>query len=177
MPGTVGTPLWGVRVAVMNDAGALLPPGERGEVVIRGHGVMKGYLKDPDATAEAFRGGWFHTGDIGVIDADGYLAIVDRKKEMIIRNGMNVYPREIEEVLITHPAVSLVAVVGIPHMEYGQEVKAFVVPQTGADLQPEALIAWARERMASYKYPRVVELRDLLPMTASGKIKKVELVD
>ncbi|NQW08806.1 MAG: long-chain fatty acid--CoA ligase [Alphaproteobacteria bacterium] len=174
-PGTVGTPLWGVRVAIMDDAGTLLPSGERGEVVIRGHGVMKGYLKDPEATAEAFRGGWFHSGDIGVIDGDGYLAIVDRKKEMIIRNGMNVYPREIEEVLITHPAVSLVAVVGTPHEEHGQEIKAFVVPRAGAELEPEALIAWAKERMASYKYPRAVELRDALPMTASGKIKKTEL--
>lgn len=176
-PGTVGTPLWGVRVAVMDDDGNQLPPGERGEVVIRGHGVMKGYLKDPEATAEVFRGGWFHSGDIGVIDEDGYLAIVDRKKEMIIRNGMNVYPREIEEVLITHPAVSLVAVVGTPHEEHGQEVKAFVVPQAGATLEPEALTAWARERMANYKYPREVELRGALPMTASGKIKKTELMN
>lgn len=174
-PGSVGIPLWGVQVRVVDDDGVPVPIGERGEVVVRGHCVMKGYLNDPDATAEAFRDGWFHTGDIGRFDADGYLFIVDRKKEMIIRNGMNVYPREVEEILISHPDVSLVAVIGVPDPEHGQEVKAVVVPAAGATLDETGLIAWARERMGAHKYPRLVEFRDALPMNATGKIQKKAL--
>jgi long-chain acyl-CoA synthetase len=174
-PGSVGTPLWGVQVAVMDDEGRLLGDGERGEIVVRGHGVMKGYLKNPEATAEAFKGGWFHTGDIGERDADGYYFIVDRKKEMIIRNGMNVYPREIEEILITHPAISLVAVIGVPSERTGQEVKAVVVPERGAAVTAEEITEWAKTRMANYKYPRLVEIREALPMTATGKIMKKAL--
>ena len=153
-PGTCGTPIWGVQVRVVDEDGQPVPTGERGEIVVRGHCVMKGYLKDPEATREAFRGGWFHTGDIGIFDEDGYLSIVDRKKEMIIRGGMNVYPREIEEVMITHPEVSLVAVIGVPDERVGQEVKAVVVPAAGASPDPDALIAWCKERMAAFKYPR-----------------------
>lgn len=171
-PGSVGTPLWGVQVRIVDEEDKELPRGERGEVVIRGHCVMKGYLNDPTATAEAFRGGWFHTGDIGLLDADGYLFIVDRKKEMIIRNGMNVYPREVEEVLTTHPEVSMVAVIGVPHEEHGQEVKAVAVRSPGSRLVEGDLIAWARERMGAHKYPRIVEFRDALPMNATGKIQK-----
>ena len=128
-PGTVGLPIFACEVAVVDDDDRPLPAGERGEVVIRGHNVMKGYYKRPAETAEALRDGWFHTGDIGVLDADGYLSIVDRKKDMILRGGINVYPREVEDVLMTHPAVSLAAVVGVPDDRLGEEVKAFVVLQ------------------------------------------------
>ncbi len=173
--GSVGLPLWGVQVRVVDDAGNEVPSGERGEVVIRGHCVMKGYLNDPQATAEAFRGGWFHTGDIGTLDGDGYLFIVDRKKEMIIRNGMNVYPREVEEILMSHPEVSLAAVIGVPHDEHGQEVKAVAVRAPGSQIRESSLIEWARARMGAHKYPRVVEFRDALPMNATGKIQKKDL--
>lgn len=174
-PGSVGTPLWGVQVRIVDDDGAEMPRGERGEVVVRGHCVMKGYLNDPQATAEAFKRGWFHTGDIGIMDEDGYLFIVDRKKEMIIRNGMNVYPREVEEILMSHPEVSLAAVIGVPHEEHGQEVKAVAVRAPGAQICESSLIDWAREHMGAHKYPRVVEFRDALPMNATGKIQKKEL--
>ena len=120
--------------------------------------------------------GWFRTGDIGTADADGYLYVVDRKKDLIIRGGFNVYPRELEEVLLTHPAVSLAAVVGVPHDSHGEEVKAYVVRTAGAELTEAELIAWCKQNMAAYKYPRIVEFRDSLPMTATGKILKRELV-
>ena len=149
--------------------------GEPGEVLIRGHCVMRGYLNKPEATAEAFRGGWFHSGDIGQLDEDGYLYIVDRLKDMIIRGGFNVYPREVEEVLMGHEAVSLVAVIGVPHEKYGEEIKAIAVPNVGAELDPDALIAWSKAHLAAYKYPRIVEIRDSLPMNATGKILKKEL--
>jgi long-chain acyl-CoA synthetase len=136
---------------------------------------MKGYYENPDATAEAKRGGWFRTGDIGQFDEDGYLSIVDRKKDMILRGGFNVYPREIEEVLMTHPAVALAAVVGIPDERLGEEVRAYVVRRPGQSIGDAELIAWAREQLASYKYPRSIEFRDALPMTATGKVLKREL--
>jgi long-chain acyl-CoA synthetase len=150
-----------------------VPDSEDGEIAIRGHNIMTGYLGRPDATAEAIRDGWFRTGDIARRDKDGYYYIVDRAKDMIVRGGFNVYPREIEEVLITHPAVSLVAVVGIPHDSHGEEVKAFVVP--AATVTEAELVAWCKEHMAAYKYPRIVEFRDSLPTTATGKILKREL--
>jgi long-chain acyl-CoA synthetase len=137
--------------------------------------VMKGYYNNPAATAEAMRAGWFRTGDIGQFDADGYLAIVDRKKDMILRGGFNVYPREIEELLITHPSVAMCAVVGVPDERLGEEVKAFIVRKPGASLTEDELMSWSREQLASYKYPRIVEFRDALPMTATGKILKREL--
>jgi long-chain acyl-CoA synthetase len=174
-PGTVGLPVFGVDVRCFDEHDRAVPTGERGEVVVRGPNVMKGYYENPDATAEAKRGGWFRTGDIGQIDADGYLSIVDRKKDMILRGGFNVYPREIEDTLLTHPAVALAAVVGVPDERLGEEVKAFIVLRTGQELSGEVLIAWAREQMAGYKYPRLVEFRDTLPMTASGKILKRDL--
>jgi long-chain acyl-CoA synthetase len=152
-----------------------LASGAAGEVVIRGHNVMKGYYKRPAETAEALRGGWFHTGDIGVIDADGYLAIVDRIKDLVLRGGMNVYPREIEEVLMTHPAVSLTAVIGVPDERLGEEIKAFIVRKPGASLTEDELIAWCKEQLAAYKYPRYVEFRDALPMGGTGKVLKREL--
>jgi len=174
-PGTVGQPLFSVEIRCVDDQDRPVPSGEPGEVVIRGHNVMKGYYKRPEATAAAIRNGWFHTGDIGAIDADGYLSIVDRKKDLILRGGLNVYPRELEEVLMTHPAVSLAAVVGVPDERLGEEVKAFVVRRPGQEVSEEDLKAWCRERMAGYKYPRIIEFRDHLPVSATGKILKREL--
>jgi long-chain acyl-CoA synthetase len=137
---------------------------------------MKGYYGRPDATAEAIRDGWFRSGDLGRRDADGWYYIVDRSKDMIIRGGFNVYPREIEEVLMEHPAVSLAAVIGIPHESHGEEIKAVVIKEKGHDDVSEAdLVGWAKEQLAAYKYPRVVEFVDALPMTATGKILKREL--
>jgi long-chain acyl-CoA synthetase len=176
-PGSIGLPVWGVEVTVVRDDGSEAAVDEAGEIVIRGHNVMKGYLGQPEATAKAIDAqGWFRTGDVGMRDADGYLYIVDRKKDMIIRGGFNVYPRELEEVLHTHPAVSLAAVVGVPHERHGEEVKAFVIREPGATITEAELIAWCQQTMAAYKYPRIVEFRDTLPMTATGKILKRELV-
>src|SRR5215469_11636263 len=170
--GSIGLPVWGVEVDVLTKDGASADTGEPGEIVIRGHNVMKGYYGRPGAIDDD---GWFRTGDIGTRDADGYLYVVDRKKDMIIRGGFNVYPRELEEVLLTHPQVSLAAVVGVPHPSHGEEVKAFVVRTPGAELTEAGLIAWCKQNMAAYKYPRLVEFRDSLPMTATGKILKREL--
>jgi long-chain acyl-CoA synthetase len=136
---------------------------------------MKGYHGRPEATAEAIHDGWFRSGDLARKDEDGYYYIVDRSKDMIIRGGFNVYPREIEEILITHPAVSLVAVIGVPHESHGEEIKAVVVKKPGDPTTEEELLAWGKEQFASYKYPRVVEFRDELPMTATGKILKREI--
>jgi long-chain acyl-CoA synthetase len=174
-PGTVGFPIFGVDVRCVDEHDNAVAPGERGEVVVRGPNVMKGYYDRPEATAEAMRGGWFRTGDIGQFDAEGYLAIVDRKKDMILRGGFNVYPREIEEVLMTHPAVGLVAVIGVPDPRLGEEIKAVVVRRPNTTLTAEELIAWAREQMAAFKFPRIIEFRDSLPTSATGKILKREL--
>jgi len=174
-PGTVGQPLFAVDIMIVDDKDEQVEAGQPGEVVIRGHNVMKGYYKQPEATAEAMRNGWFHTGDIGIFDADGYLSIVDRKKDMILRGGLNVYPRELEEVMLTHPAVSLVAVVGVPDERLGEEVKAFVVRKAGADVTEDALRDWCKEQFAAYKYPRFIEFRTELPTSATGKILKREL--
>jgi len=177
-PGSIGYPIWGVEVKLIDpewnevDGG----PDAVGEIAIRGHNVMKGYYNRPEATAEVMRDGWFRSGDLARRDEDGFYYIVDRAKDMIIRGGFNVYPREVEEVLLTHEAVSLVAVVGVPHEALGEEVKAYVIRQPGADVTEEELVAWCKQQMASFKYPRVVEFRDTLPMTATGKILKRELV-
>ena len=173
--GSVGFPVWGVQIRVVDEAGADVPTGELGEIIIRGHVVMKGYYKKPEATEAAIKNGWFYSGDVGRLDADGFLYIADRVKDMILRGGFNVYPRELEEVLMTHPAVSLVAVIGVPHEEFGEEIKAFIVRKPGANHSENQMIEWCRENMASYKYPRLVEFRDALPMTATGKILKREL--
>jgi long-chain acyl-CoA synthetase len=171
-PGTVGLPIVACEIAIVDDQDRPQPAGERGEVVIRGHNVMKGYYKRPAETAEALRGGWFHTGDIGVLDADGYLSIVDRKKDLVIRGGMNVYPREVEEVLTTHPAVSLAAVVGVPDERLGEEIKAYVVLKPGATLAADELVAWSRDQLAAFKYPRLIEFRESLPIGPTGKVFK-----
>ncbi|MDQ2919603.1 MAG: AMP-binding protein, partial [Verrucomicrobiota bacterium] len=148
---------------------------ELGEIIIRGHNIMKGYYKRPEATAAAIKNGWFYSGDIGSYDADGFLYIADRVKDMILRGGFNVYPRELEEVLMTHEAVSLCAVVGVPCNEFGEEIKVYIVKKEGAAASETEIVEWCRKNMASYKYPRSVEFRETLPMTATGKILKREL--
>ena len=150
-------------------------PDAIGEIAIKGHNIMKGYYARADATDEAIQDGWFRSGDLGRRDEDGWYYIVDRSKDMIIRGGFNVYPREVEEVLMTHEGVSLAAVIGIPHESHGEEIKAVVIRNEGASVTEEELVAWAEEQMAAYKYPRVVEFVDTLPMTATGKILKREL--
>ncbi len=175
-PGSIGTPIWGVEVKLIDDEWhSVEEPDAIGEIAIRGHNVMTGYYQRPDDTAWAVHEGWFRSGDLARRDADGYYYIVDRAKDMIVRGGFNVYPREVEEVLLTHPGVSLAAVVGVPHASHGEEVKAFVIRQDGVDVTEDQLVAWSQEQMAAYKYPRIVEFRDTLPMTATGKILKREL--
>ena len=174
-PGSIGYPVWGVEMCIVDENDRPLPDGERGEICIRGHNIMKGYWKRPDATKDAMRGGWFHSGDVGYRDEDGCYWIVDRKKDMIIRGGFNVYPREIEEVLYGHEAVVEAAVVGVAHESHGEEVKAVVALGPGQRLEAPELIAWCKERLAAYKYPRIVEFRDELPKGPTGKILKREL--
>ena len=174
---SVGKPIWGVEVEIWSDQGQPLPAGPEhvGEVVVRGVNTPKGYYKNPEATAEAFAGGWFHTGDLGWTDEDGFLFIVDRKKDLIIRGGYNVYPREVEEVLYTHPGVAEAAVVGVPHDLLGEDIKAYVELKKGATATAAELIDYVKERLAAYKYPRTVEFRNELPKGATGKILKESL--
>ncbi|GER89952.1 long-chain-fatty-acid--CoA ligase [Dictyobacter vulcani] len=174
-PGSIGLPVWGVEVRLVDQNDEEVGVNELGEVVIRGHNIMKGYYKRAEATADAMRNGWFHTGDIGRRDEDGYFYIADRVKDMIIRGGFNVYPREIEEVLMTHPAVSIATVIGVPHERHGEEIKAFVILKPATTISEAELIAWSKQTMADYKYPRQIEFRTALPMTATGKILKSEL--
>jgi long-chain acyl-CoA synthetase len=175
---SVGRPVYGVEVQVWDREGRPQPPGRDGigEIVVRGFNVMRGYHGHPEATAAAMAGGWFHTGDLGYLDEDGFLFVVDRLKDLVIRGGYNVYPREVEDVLYTHPAVAAAAVVGVPDARLGEEVKAFVVRRPGAEVTETELVEYARERLASYKYPRSVEFRDSLPLNATGKILKRALV-
>lgn len=174
-PGSVGQPIFGVEMKVVDEDDNEVAAGELGEVIIRGHNIMKGYYGREGATQEAMRNGWFHSGDIGYMDEEGYFYIADRVKDMIIRGGFNVYPREIEEVLITHPDVSMAAVVGIPDEKSGEEIRAYVVLNEGSSLSEIDLVNWSKESMAAYKYPRDVVFRDALPMNATGKILKREL--
>ena len=180
-PGTVGKAIWGVEVEIakaeLEGSIELLPTGELGEIVVRGHNVFKGYLNKPEETAAAIVDGWFRTGDLGNKDEEGYVRIVDRKKDMVLRGGYNVYPRDVEEVLLRHPAVGQVAVIGLPDRQYGEEVCAVVVRDpAGGDLSEDELRAWAKERLASYKYPRRVFFTDAMPLGPSGKVLKRELV-
>ncbi|MFF0815721.1 long-chain fatty acid--CoA ligase [Rhodococcus sp. NPDC003318] len=176
-PGSIGVPVWGVQARLVDaDWNTVTGTDQVGEIALRGHNVMKGYLNRPEATAAVVRDGWFRTGDLARCDDDGFYYIVDRAKDLIVRGGFNVYPREVEEVLMTHDAVSLVAVIGVPHPSHGEEVKAVVVLEPGAGIGESELIAWSRDRMAAYKYPRIVEFVTVLPMTATGKILKRELV-
>jgi long-chain acyl-CoA synthetase len=175
VPGSVGTPIWGAEMRCVDADGNEVPNGELGEIVIRGHLVMRGYYKRPEATAEAIRNGWFHSGDIAYRDEHGYFFIKDRVKDMIIRGGFNVYPREIEEVLYGHPAIAEAAVIGIPDQALGEEIKAVVAFKPGQQASEQEIIGYCKERLAAYKYPRSVEIRDTLPKTATGKILKREL--
>ncbi len=181
-PGTVGKQIWGVEVEVakaeVEESIELLPTGELGEIVVRGHNVFKGYLNKPDATKAAIVDGWFRTGDLGTKDEDGYVSIVDRKKDMVIRGGYNIYPREVEEALLRHEAVAQVAVIGLPDPQYGEEVCAVVVKDpAGGDVTEQELSAWAKTKLAAYKYPRRVFFTDAFPLGPSGKVLKRELVE
>lgn len=171
-PGTVGPAIDLCEVKIVDDGGEAVPHGEPGEVVIKGTNVMKGYYKRPTETDEVLRNGWFHTGDIGTCDSDGYISIVDRKKEMIIRGGFNVYPREIEEVLYKHPDITEAAVIGIPSDVHGEEVVAIVALKNGASLDHGTLEAYCREHLAAYKIPRKSFAVDELPKGPTGKILK-----
>ena len=173
-PGSVGTPLRGVEFGLRDEHDAEVGEDEIGEIVIRGENVMKGYWNRPDATAEAMRGGWFHTGDLARRDADGYYFIVDRVKDMIIRNGFNVYPREIEEVLYAHPAVAEAAVLGVPDAARGEEIAALVTLKAGAEATEDELRDFVRDRIAVYKYPRIIRF-GVLPKGPTGKILKREI--
>jgi long-chain acyl-CoA synthetase len=181
-PGTVGRGIWGVELEIarpeVEDRIEFLPVGELGEIVIRGHNVFKGYLGNPEATRAALVEGWFRSGDLGTKDEDGFIAIVDRKKDMVLRGGFNVYPREVEEVLMRHPAVKQVAVIGVPHETHGEEVCAVIIrSDDGASITGEAIIAWSQEHMGRHKYPRIVHFVDALPLGPSGKVLKRELRD
>jgi long-chain acyl-CoA synthetase len=171
--GSIGTPIPGVEFKLVNDDGSDTPPGEVGEICIRGHNVMKGYWKRPQETAEAINAeGWFRSGDLGTVDEDGFYYIVDRKKDMIIRGGFNIYPREVEEVLYEHPAVREAAVIGLPHPTHGEEIGAAVSLHPGAALSIEELREYVKARVAPYKYPRVIWILDDLPKGDTGKILK-----
>jgi long-chain acyl-CoA synthetase len=169
--GSIGVPISDTDAKIVDlETGARdLPPGEVGEIVIRGPQVMKGYWNQPEETARALRDGWLYTGDIAKMDEDGFFYIVDRKKDMIIAGGFNIYPREVEEVLFEHPKIKEAAVIGVPDAYRGETVKAFVVPQDGATLTPDEIIAFCRERLAAYKVPRLIEFREAIPKTGVGK--------
>jgi long-chain acyl-CoA synthetase len=173
--GSVGVPVPGCTVSIQDDAGNELPPGVDGEICVRSPGVTRGYWRAPDATAVALAGGWLHTGDIGHLDGDGYLYVVDRKKDLIIRGGFNVYPRDVEDVLLAHPAVAMAAVVGRPDPRLGEEVVAFVSLRPGAAATPEELVAHAKAQLAATKYPREVHVVDAIPLTSVGKLDRKRL--
>jgi long-chain acyl-CoA synthetase len=174
-PGSIGTPIQGVEMRLVDGLGGDVPAGEVGEIAIRGHNLMKGYWRRQDATREAIPDGWLRTGDLARRDEDGYFFIVDRKKDLIIRGGYNVYPREVEELLYEHPAVAEAAVVGVPHPTHGEEVGAAVVLKPGTEVTPAELQAFCKERIAAYKYPRHVWLEAALPKTATGKVLRREV--
>jgi long-chain acyl-CoA synthetase len=173
--GSIGTPIEGVEMRLLDEEDEPVAQGEVGEVVIRGHNIMKGYWRRPEATEEAMRGGWFHSGDMARTDEDGYFYIVDRKKDLIIRGGYNVFPREVEEILYEHPKIREAAVVGIPHEQLGEEVGAAIVVHDGEQLAPGEVSAYVKERIAAYKYPRAVWFVDELPKGPTGKILKREI--
>jgi long-chain acyl-CoA synthetase len=173
--GSIGTPIEGVEMKVVDDDRNEVPQGEIGEILIKGHNVMKGYWRHSEATAEAIKDGWFATGDMARVDEDGYFFIVDRKKELIIRGGYNVYPREVEEVLYEHPAVREAAVVGVPHEELGEEVGAAVALKDGQSVEADELRDFVKEQLAAYKYPRKIWFVDELPKGPTGKILKREI--
>jgi long-chain acyl-CoA synthetase len=179
--GSIGCPIWGVDVAIANaDVEGrieLMPAGEAGEIIIRGHNVFQGYLNQPEASAAVLVDGWFRSGDIGMVDDEGFFFIVDRKKDLIIRGGFNVYPREVEEVIAQHPAIAQVAVVGMPDEHYGEEIHAVVVCAAGQTIEADDLIAWCQERVGKHKYPRHVHVVESLPVGPSGKVLKRVIVE
>ncbi len=174
-PGSAGKPLEGVEMAILDPEGNPMPPGEVGEICARSPGIMKGYFNMPEATEEALAGGWLHTGDMGYQDADGYLYVTDRKKDLIIRGGFNVYPRDVEEILCQHPEVAEAAVVGRPDEVMGEEVTAFVVKAPGSEVTKEELLAFCRQRLAKYKTPKEVRFIGYLPKSPIGKLLKKDL--
>ena len=174
-PGSIGLPVRGQQMKIVAPDGSAVQDGELGEIVVKGTNVMAGYLHNPTATAEAIRDGWLHTGDVGYVDSDGYFFIVDRSKDMIIRGGENIYPREIEEVLYTHPGVLECAVIGIPDEVRGEEVLAVVAPKPGAELDVGELREFAAQHLSAFKVPTRVEIRSELPKNATGKILKQPL--
>ncbi len=174
-PGSIGTPVWGVEVKLIDNDGNHVPQGEKGELCYRGHNVMKGYYKKPEANKKTIQDGWLHSGDVAIMDEEGFYFIVDRTKDMIIRGGLNVYPREVEEVMIQHDQVSLVAVIGIADEQMGEEIKAYVVKEPGSALTENELKTYTKSKIAAYKYPRIIEFIDARPMSATGKILKKEL--
>jgi len=174
-PGSVGLPVPGVQLEIRDDAGRPVPRGEIGEVCARSPGIMSGYWRSPEATAEALDGGWLRTGDLGRLDEDGYLYIVDRRKDLIIRGGFNVYPRDVEDALVRHPDVQMAGVVGRPSERHGEEVVAFVSARPGHRVDPPSLIEWAREHIGGYRYPREVHVLESIPLTPVGKVDRKAL--
>jgi len=173
--GSVGLPLWGVQVKIVNDQLIEVPNYEVGQIIFRGHNVMKGYYKNDTATKKAIKDGWMHSGDIGYKDNDGYFFVVDRINDMIIRGGVNIYPREVEEVIIKHPKISLVAVIGIADQKMGEEIKAYIVLKKGEELTENEFKIWIKSELSGNKYPRKIEFVKKLPMNATGKILKRKL--
>ncbi|WP_329126827.1 class I adenylate-forming enzyme family protein [Streptomyces sp. NBC_01465] len=171
-PGSVGQPLPGYTVEIRDDTGRALPAGSDGEICVRSAGIMGGYWHAPTLTAQTLRDGWLHTGDIGHFDTDGFLYVVDRKKDLILRGGFNVFPRDVEDALITHPAVARAGVVGRPDPRLGEEVVAFVALHPGCRTEPAELIAYARDHLAAHKYPREIHVLDQLPLTGVGKLDR-----
>jgi long-chain acyl-CoA synthetase len=171
-PGSIGTPIEGVEMRIVDESGKEAPRGEVGEIAIRGHNVMKGYWRRPQETAAVMADGWFHTGDLGRVDEDGWFYVVDRKKDMIIRGGYNVYPREVEEILFEHPKIREAAVLGVPHDQWGEEVGAAIVLHPGEEMRAAEVSEYVRDRIAAYKYPRLVWFLDELPKGPTGKVLK-----
>jgi len=176
-PGSIGTALWGVAIKLVDDKGNEVETGEIGEIIFKGFNVMKGYYNNPEGTTEVLINGWMHSGDLAIIDDEGFVFIVGRKKELIIRSGLNVYPKEVEMALMKHRAISMVSVIGVPDKIKGEEVKAFAVLKPNHEVTATELRGWVNERIASYKCPKHIEIVESLPMNATGKILKRALKD
>ena len=174
-PGSIGTALWGVEIKLIDDSGKEVKTGEMGEIIFKGFNVMKGYYNNPKGTEEVLKNGWMHSGDLAFMDTEGFIFIMGRKKELIIRSGLNVYPKEVEMVLMKHKSISMVCVVGVPDKIKGEEVKAFAVLKPNQEITPSEIRSWVNERIASYKCPKHIEFVKALPMNATGKILKREL--